>query len=152
MKWYPYDPIQSMGNTFGSCLWAIRFHTLNYGLQSGSTTYYLLLFPFFFYISTSLIQGSCTNIHLELLQVKTQLKYVKINRNIVKYTYKCLWVRYSRQSDIVNRVYCFRSAQCSNAQMLQCCVFLVLKQNCLFHKNYQLPAKLKYYKIKFVCC
>ena len=31
-----------------------------------------------------------------------------IIKNIVKYAYKCLWVRHSKWSDIVNRAYCFR--------------------------------------------
>ena len=49
-------------------------------------------FPF--YISASLLQGSCINIPLKLSQVKTQLKYVKINKkkNMVKYSQM---VRYS---------------------------------------------------------
>ena len=92
----------------------IRFHTV-YGqhflqLLVGHTIPYfqfwsllrqyshLLHFLFFFYISTLLLQASCMNIPLELLQVKTQLKYVKINKKkIVKYAYKCLWVRYLLQ-------------------------------------------------------
>ena len=106
MQWYPYDPIRCMGTTF---LQLLVGHTIPYSKFCSLLRQYnhLLLFFFIFYFNTLLLQGSCLNI---LLQVKTQLKYVIVNKNIVKYAYKCLRVRYCRYSNIVNWVYCFGGA------------------------------------------
>ena len=70
----------------------------------------------------------CQNILLKLLQVKTQLEYVIVNKNIIKYACTCLWVKYSRWSDI--GLLLWRSV--NGPQMLQFCLFSVLKRN-IFH-------------------